>query len=355
MNVAVGLSGGVDSSVAALLLKEQGHHVVGITMRLWDGKYKGGGRDACFGAGEERDIETAAAFAKAIGIEYRVFDCSREYDDSIVSYFRKTYLAGLTPNPCVRCNALFKFGILPDMAARSGLSFDRFATGHYARIETTPGGRRAIRRALDEARDQSYFLYRLSQSQLARQLFPLGDMRKVDVRAKAAAAGLAAATKPDSQDFYSGEISELIGEATRPGDIVDTHGKVVGHHDGFWLYTVGQRKGLKIGGAGEPYYVVDLDACRNRVIVGRADEAMRTEFAVTDMVDGALTAEERAGQRIECQVKIRSGGAPRGPAFLEGCRCEVPGGLHGVAPGQSAVFYDATGVIIAGGVIARDQ
>lgn len=339
--------------MAALLLKERGHHVVGVTMRLWNGRYKGGARDACFGAGEEKDIEDAAAFAKSIGIEYRVFDCSREYDDAIVSYFRETYLAGLTPNPCVRCNALFKFGLLPEMAARSGLTFDRFATGHYARIATTAGGRLAVRRAIDEAKDQSYFLYRLSQGQLARHLFPLGEMRKSEVRAKAAAAGLVAAAKPDSQDFYSGDISELIGTEDRPGDIVDVGGRVLGHHNGYWRYTIGQRKGLCIGGAGEPYYVVDLDACRNRVVVGRADEASRTEFLVTDIVDGALTSSERSGRRIECLVKIRSGGAPRGPAFLEGDKCEVPGGVHGVAPGQSAVFYDASGVIMAGGVICR--
>lgn len=354
MDIAVGLSGGVDSSVAALLLKERGHNVVGITMKLWDGRYKGGGRDACFGAGEEKDIADAAAFARAIGIEYRVFDCSREYDDAIVSYFRQTYLAGQTPNPCVRCNALFKFGLLPELAARSGLSFDRFATGHYARIAERQGGRLAVRRAIDEAKDQSYFLYRLSQTQLARQIFPLGEMRKEDVRAKASEAGIAAAAKPDSQDFYSGDISELIGAEDRQGDIVDLHGKVLGHHNGFWRYTIGQRKGLCIGGAGEPYYVVDLDACRNRVIVGRADEASRTEFSVTDIVDGALTAVEREGRRIECLVKIRSGGVPRGPAFIEGDRCEVPAGIHGVAPGQSAVFYDANGVILAGGVIAKN-
>ncbi len=352
MDIAVGLSGGVDSSVAAVLLKERGHRVVGVTMKLWDGRYRGGERDACFGAGEERDIETAAAFAKSIGIEYHVFDCSREYDDAIVAYFREAYLAGLTPNPCVRCNALMKFGLLPELAARSGLSFDRFATGHYARVEQMPNGRYAVRRALDEAKDQSYFLYRLSQEQLARQLFPLGEMRKEEVRAKARDLGLAAASKPDSQDFYSGDVAELIGAPDRPGDIVDLSGRRLGRHNGFWHYTIGQRKGLGIGGAGEPYYVVELDACRNRVVVGRADEALRTAFGVADIVYGALSPEEAAtAGRIPCEVKIRSAGAPKGPAFLEGGRCVFPDGVFGVAPGQSAVFYGAGGVILAGGVI----
>lgn len=359
MKVAVGLSGGVDSSVAAVLLKEAGHEVVGITMRLWDGRYGGGGRDACFGPGEEQDIETAAAFAKAVGIGYRVFDCAEAYDAAIVRNFRDTYLAGGTPNPCVRCNAMMKFGLLPELAAKAGVGFDKFATGHYARIWNGAGGRLAVRRALDAAKDQSYFLYRLSQEQLARQIFPLGGLRKDEVRAKARALGLAAADKPDSQDFYSGDVGELIGMADRDGDIVDGAGRVLGRHKGFWHYTIGQRKGLGIGGAGEPYYVVSLDACRNRVVVGRADETLQTSLDVSDIVFGALGEEAaHASGPIPCTVKIRSTGVPRGPATVEvqpggRARCEFPAGLSGVAPGQSAVFYGDDGQILLGGVIAR--
>ena len=357
MRVAVGLSGGVDSSVAAVLLKEAGHDVVGITMRLWDGRYKGGTRDACFGPGEEGDIETAAAFAKAIGIEYRVFDCAGAYHEEIIRNFRETYLAGGTPNPCVRCNAAMKFGLLPDLAVKAGIAFDAFATGHYARIWRGPDGRLAVRRAVDEARDQSYFLYRLSQVQLARQIFPLGEMRKDEVRAKARTLGLAAADKPDSQDFYSGDIGELIGAADREGDIVDRAGKVLGRHNGFWRYTIGQRKGLGIGGAGEPYYVVALDACRNRVVVGRADEAVSREFRVCDMVFGALDEQAvRDAGTVRCAVKIRSTGAPKeGAEFVaDGCICNFPAGLSGVAPGQSAVFYGQDGEILFGGIICAN-
>lgn len=347
MKVAVGLSGGVDSSVAALLLKEQGHDVIGITMKLWRGQYRGGPRDACFGAGEKEDIERAAAFAKAIGIDYKVFDCAAQYDRAIVSYFRETYLSGRTPNPCVRCNALMKFGLLPRLAVEAGLSFDMFATGHYARVERR-GGRWAILRARDEAKDQSYFLYRLSQEQLARQVFPLGELTKTEVRSIARAHGLNAADKPDSQDFYAGDMNELIGAADRPGDIVTTDGRVLGHHLGFWHYTIGQRKGLGIGGAGEPYYVIDVDACRNRVVVGRADEAVRTSLDVAEM---NWVAAEPTQESIPCRVKVRSAGRLV-PATLRGAHCSLSEGIMGIATGQSAVFYGAEDdAVLCGGII----
>lgn len=358
MKVAVGLSGGVDSSVSAVLLQERGCEVVGITMRLWDGRYKGGARDACFGAGEKEDIETATALAAQIGIPYRVFDCVEAYDAEIVRHFRETYLAGRTPNPCVRCNAIMKFGFLPDLARRSGLEFDKFATGHYARIWRGESGRLAVRRAFDESKDQSYFLYRLSQEQLARHIFPLGELSKDEVRAKARALGLKSATKPDSQDFYSGDVAELIGAVDREGEIVDCDGRVLGRHGGFWHFTIGQRKGLGIGGAGAPYYVVALDACRNRVVVGRADDVPVREFSISDMVFGAVSREEfESAGSIACAVKIRSTGAPRDGAIVEpagegAARCRFPAGIPGVAPGQSAVFYGAEGQILLGGVIA---
>ena len=351
MKYAVGLSGGVDSSVAALLLKEQGHEVVGVTMQLWrEGVYRGGDRDACFGSHEIEDIATARRLAERLGIEYRVFDCFDTYNREVIAYFRETYLSGRTPNPCVRCNAMLKFGLLPRLARASGLAFDRFATGHYARI-VRRGARWAVACAADAAKDQSYFLYRLSQEQLAASEIPLGEYTKAEVRAIARAHGLDAAERPDSQDFYSGDRNELIGEPDRPGDIVDLSGKVLGRHNGFWHYTIGQRKGLGIGG-GTPFYVVDLNACRNQVVVGRADDAVKTSLEVTDLVYGALDP-SAAGEAVACRVKVRSAGLPKGPAVLQGNRCTFPGGLAGIAPGQSAVFYAAdSGEILAGGVIA---
>ena len=310
MKVAVGLSGGVDSSVAALLLKQAGHEVVGVTMKLWqEGRYAGGVHDACFGPGEVDDIAAASAFAEKIGIPYRVFDCASAYEKEILAYFRETY--------------------------------------HYARVEERDG-RFALLRAKDTSKDQSYFLYRLSQRQLARQLFPLGELTKDEVRRIAAEAGLAMADKPDSQDFYSGDRNELLGAPAREGDIVSTDGRVLGRHQGFWNYTIGQRKGIGIA-AREPLYVVRLDACRNEVVVGTRTELTRTEFRVTDLNWCATAPQlmkphlvERAARpfTIPCRVKIRSTGDPRGPAEFEvepsgeAVVCRVADGLTGVTPGQ---------------------
>ncbi len=348
--VAIGLSGGVDSSVAALLLKEAGHEVVGITMSLWKaGRYKGGENAGCFGAHEEENIARARAFAASAGIEYRVFDCADAYDRDIIAYFRSTYLSGRTPNPCVMCNAMMKFGLLPDLARRAGLEFDHFATGHYARTRTLSSGRTALLRAADAAKDQSYFLYRLSQEQLARHIFPLGDMTKAEVRAIARERGLAAADRADSQDFYSGDVGELIGAPPRKGEIVDLTGRVLATHDGFWHFTIGQRKGLGIGGGGTPYYVLEINACANRVVVGRAEDTFKTALDVADMnwVSIAPTAEP-----LDVLVKVRSAARPQGPATLQGTHCSFPNGISGIAPGQSAVFYSPDGqTLLAGGII----
>ena len=350
MKIAVGLSGGVDSAVAALLLKRAGHEVVGVTMKLWrEGRYKGGERDACFGPGEVEDIAAAEAFAAKLGIEFRVFDCSEEYERSVLDYFRAERTAGRTPNPCVVCNRRLKFGLLPDMAARQ-IDFERFATGHYARLVAV-NGRIAAARAADASKDQSYFLWNLTQEQLSRAMFPIGELSKAEVRRIAREEGLAMAEKPDSQDFYSGDANELVGREDAEGRIVDMDGKVLGTHRGFWHYTIGQRQGLGIGG-GTPYYVVRVEPCRNEVVVGRREEAVRGEFCVRDMNwQGA----EPTDGRIEGFVKIRSSGAPTGPVALEGGVVLAPNGLFGVAPGQSAVMYSNSGVILCGGIIMSDS
>jgi tRNA-specific 2-thiouridylase len=277
-----------------------------------------------------------------------VFDCFEEYDNEIIRYFREASLMGLTPNPCVVCNAEIKFGLLPRVARKCGLYFDFFATGHYAKIEKCENGRYAVARAADEKKDQSYFLYRLSQEQLSATMFPLGGLTKVEVREFAAERGLSTADRLDSQDFYSGDKNELIGAPDKPGEIVDLSGKVLGRHSGFWHYTVGQRKGIGVYGP-QPHYVIRLDACRNQVVVGSRQEAFTREFCVKDV---KWMACRPMSEKINCRVKIRSTGAPLGPVVFDNGICRAPEeGLFGVAPGQSAVFYDGLNRIICGGVI----
>ena len=316
MKVAVGISGGVDSAVAALLLKERGHEVVGVTMTL--------GR-----ADEARSLAEAKSAAERLGIELKVFDFAREWNSRVLDYMRATYLGGKTPNPCVRCNETVKFWLLP--RAAFALGCERFATGHYARIgKREEGTGNRLMRGVDKSKDQSYFLYRVKPEILAKTIFPLGGLTKDEVRAKARAFGLAAADKGDSQDFCGGDPRKIVGATDREGEVVTVDGKVIGRHRGHWNYTVGMRKGLGIGG-GTPYYVVALDAAANRVIVGFRADAVRYDLELADAV-GTIDK--------TLPVKVRSAGEPR----------LLKDGIAGIAPGQSAVFYDGD-EIVGGGVI----
>ena len=339
MKVAVGISGGVDSAVAALLLKEQGHEVVGVTMTL--------GR-----ADEAKSLAEAKAAAERLGIGLKVFDFSHEWNSCVLDYIRTTYLDGRTPNPCVRCNETVKFGLLPQAAFALGC--ERFATGHYARLVfrlSSP----VLLRAVDRSKDQSYFLYRVRPEILAKTIFPLGELTKDEVRTKARQFGLAVADKGDSQDFCGGDPMRIVNEPDRAGEVVTVEGKVIGTHRGYWNYTVGMRKGLGIGG-GTPYYVVALDAEKNRVIVGFKADAVVREFKVADRVGFRTSGQESgraspiAGAIASLMVKVRSAGEPRGPVTIEGDVIRCPDGIAGVAPGQSAVFYDGDAVV-GGGIV----
>ena len=320
MKIAVGISGGVDSAVAALLLKEQGHEVVGVTMTL--------GR-----ADEATALAEAKAAAERLDIPLKVFDFSAEWNSQVLQYLRNVYLGGQTPNPCVRCNETVKFGLLPRAAFELGC--ERFATGHYARvsIRQSPVSRLlspVLFRAVDKSKDQSYFLYRVKPEILAKTIFPLGELTKAEVREKARQFGLEIADKGDSQDFCGGDPMKIVGAEPREGNIVTVDGQVLGRHQGFWNYTIGKRKGLGIGG-GTPYYVVGLNAERNEVIVGFKEASVRYDVELTDIV-GEIDK--------SLPVKVRSAGEPR---FLKD-------GIAGVAPGQSAVFYRGD-EIVGGGII----
>jgi tRNA-specific 2-thiouridylase len=352
MNVAVGMSGGVDSSVAALLLLRAGHSVSGVLMKIWPGpEAPAAAKSGCYGPDEAGDIRAAAEVCAQLGVPLHVVDCSADYEDLVLRYFRDAYAAGTTPNPCVRCNQLVKFGVLPDIARASGLLFDRFATGHYARAAVDPSsGRVLLKRAVDRTKDQSYFLYRLSQTQLSTALFPLGDLTKAQVRAIAREAGLAVHDKKESQDFYGGDLGDLLGRDGPGGEIVDREGRVLGRHRGVWRYTIGQRKGLGIASPA-PLYVIGIDAGANRLVVGPEGETLRSSAIVRDCVWGPF---EALTGPATVRVKVRSGGrpVPATIAPLDGGRCRVDLGepIPAIAPGQSAVFYDGE-TVVGGGVI----
>lgn len=352
MKVLVGLSGGVDSSVAALILKQQGHEVIGATMSIWgkqglaavEGKH-----NACYGPDEVEDIEAAQNLANQLGIPYHVVDCVTKYEDIVINNFKKEYLDGHTPNPCVWCNALIKFGVLPEVARLNGVEFDKFATGHYARVEEE-NGRFILKRGIAPHKDQSYFLYRLKQEQLKNIILPLGNYTKKQIRQIAKENGLQAADKPDSQDFYGGDYNELLGVEDKIGNIVDLGGKVLGQHKGIWNYTIGQRKGIGVSST-EPLYVLELRKDTNEVVIGPADKTFKKSLVADDLNWIAI---EDLKEPIKCQAKIRSTQQPTPVEIrpLNNGEVEVifEDMQKSIAIGQSAVFYDEDKVL-GGGII----
>lgn len=356
--VAVGLSGGVDSSVAAWLLKRDGWNVVGLTMSIWDGSVPipDEGMSGCFGPGEARDLEAAKDVAARLGIEHRVIPLAAEYRKAVLDYFREEYVAGRTPNPCVRCNQRMKFGALLAAARAQGVEFEKFATGHYARARFDEGGGRwRLLRGRDEGKDQSYFLSRLRQDQLAGLLFPLGELRKDEVRGIARGQGWGdLAEKDESQDFIECKDYSVLFRAgdAKPGEFVTRDGTVVGRHRGILHYTIGQRKGLELGGGGTPWHVLEIDAARNRVVVGPR-EALLSGGLVADDLNG-VSWSGPPGAPVRCQVQIRQrhrAAAATVSAEGGGLRAAFDEPQLSVTPGQIAVFYDGDEVL-ASGVIA---
>lgn len=353
MKILVGLSGGVDSATTALILKKQGHEVIGATMSIWgkDGMaLKSGHKGACYGPDEKEDIEEARKIATQLGMPYYVFDCVEEYERIVLENFKSEYIQGRTPNPCIWCNSLVKFGVLPHLARENGIDFDKFATGHYARVEKE-GERYILKKGIDPKKDQSYFLYRLKQEQLSNIILPLGNYTKDEIRKIANEAGLIAADKPDSQDFYSGDYNELLGIEEVEGNIVDINGNILGTHKGIWNYTIGQRKGIGISST-SPLYVLELRKNSNEVVVGEADKTFKKSLIATNLnwiaVDN-LNGEKRA------QAKIRSTQTPTEVTIIpQDDKIEVVFDdlQKSIAIGQSVVLYD-NDVVLGGGIIER--
>jgi len=351
----IAMSGGVDSSVAAALLKQRGYEVVGVTMKIWDEATLPGNAShhGCYGPNEEEDIEDARKVAQTLGIPFYTFDLRREYKAKVLNYFCQEYQLGRTPNPCVRCNRGVKFDALVKKALDSGIKFDYFATGHYARVEYDEGRcRYLLRRARDARKDQSYFLFSLSQDQLGHSVFPLGNYTKGEVKSMAQALGLGVGDKAESQNFIAGGYFPLVEAAAWPGPILDRQGNILGEHSGIPFYTIGQRRGLSIS-VGEPLYVTAIDRERNAIIVGTKEEVYGDELIASEL---NWVAVEQLQQPIKVKARIRyrhkEAEAVIIPMDKNKVYVKFKEPQMAITPGQAIVFYDED-TILGGGMIEQ--
>lgn len=357
------LSGGVDSSVAALILIEQGYDVIAVTMKNWEFESAGGNlttESSCCSLGS---IENARMVAAQLEIPHYVFDVSDFFHEKVIENFKSEYLSGNTPNPCVRCNSLVRWETLLEKAEVFDADF--VATGHYARIHR-PGSESSaeLRMGIDPDKDQTYALWGLKQSELEKTLFPLGGLSKPEVRLKAEKAKLRTSKTPESFEIcfipdndyrrYIRDNIEGIEELAPEGDILDTEGNVLGIHQGFTNYTIGQRKGLGIA-LGEPAYVTEINSIDNTIRIGSKKDLMSTDFSLADV---NIIDNSRDGEKFSANVKIRyhdkgnEAAVQKGSDGKWGVRFNNP--VEAVTPGQSAVFYDADR-LIGGGIISAKQ
>lgn len=352
--ILVGMSGGVDSSATAALLQEQGYDVIGVTLKLWPQDCVNRAEDKCCGP---QAVTDARSVCHKLGVPYYLIDEAAEFQKQVIEYFAEEYRAGRTPNPCVMCNQKLKFGSLISRAKQLGA--ERIATGHFARLETTPEGRTLLKRGRDARKDQSYFLFSLRQEQLAFAMFPLGEMTKSDTRDVARHCNLKTADKEESMEIcfvpdkdYGKFLQEAKLAAKHRGDIVNLAGEVLGQHDGIEFYTIGQRKGLGLT-TPKPVYVVELDAARNRVVVGDDTDLDKAELIVErcNWIPYDVPSAE-----IEVTAKIRynhPGTAATVYPLPDGkARVRLHTPQRAVTPGQACVFYQDD-LVVGGGWIAR--
>ena len=363
-SIVVAMSGGVDSSVAAYLLSKTGAQLVGVSMQVWDYKKNSSenSRATCCSPADFCDARRVAA---TLDMPYYVVDFEKTFEREVINKFVETYQKGMTPNPCIDCNSKVKFRELRERALSFGCS--HVATGHYARIRQSADGYHLLRGA-DRDKDQSYFLYTCRQDELEKTLFPIGDYTKPEIREIAREAGLVTAEKPESQDicFIAGSVQDFvtkIGGRRSRGEFVLKDGSKIGEHEGVHRFTVGQRKGLNLGGLAEPLYVVDIDPTSNQVILGSREDLKREGFTVREMhwVNPSLIKRVHAGekaieQEVVVQVRSRHAGVRATMRVIDADTCQFfwHDEWAAVSPGQAAVAYDLNNEErLAGGRIAK--
>ncbi len=350
--VAIGMSGGVDSSVAAALLIEEGYEVIGITMRLWDG-------EKC---GSLSSLDDAAYVCQKLGIEHHVVDFREEFESNVIEYFIREYQCGRTPNPCIACNKFLKFDAMLSRAKKLGA--DYIATGHYANVEfSKEANRYLLKRSSSLAKDQTYVLYSLTQEQLSRMLMPLGKIKDKDETRKIAEdLGLITAKKPDSMEIcfipdndYASFISRRTGIPNKEGNFVDLNGNILGRHKGIINYTIGQRKGLGIA-FGEPMFVLRIDAEKNEIVLGKKGTEFSSSLIATDL---NFIPFESLTEPILVNAKVRYS-AKESPAKVTpisggSALVEFEAPQRAITPGQAVVFYSADGTTVIGGGIIKSS